>query len=802
MLADLRFALRTFAKAPGFVAVAVLVTALGIGANTAIFSVVRAVILRALPLRDPDQLVMVWEKNPQLTDFLGERSPVALQNYLEWKKSAQSFSMMSSFTPDNATLTGLDKPEEIRIAWAAYDLPDLFGVRPMLGRMFVPDEEHTAVISHALFTRIFGGDAKRLGGTIELNGQKYTIVGVWPPEFHFPAMWQGFDETKAEVWLQLNVRANQPVAQLRSRGKFVYGRLRAGVSLAQARAEMDVINARIRRENPELNAGFGVNVFSVSEEDVSPSTRRYVLILQGAVGLVLLIACANVANLLLARSIARRKEIAVRIALGASRWRLARQALCESLLLSFMGGAAGLALARWAIAGMTAMAPHDTPHLHDFKLDAAGLAFTALVTVLTGLIFGLAPSLDAARRNVNDALNQGGRSGSSGISKRLRSVLVAGEVALALVLLVGAGLLIRTVRAMFAADPGFRRDGLLTLRLNLPPARYAKDEQLGLFSREMVEKASAIPGVISASIAGGLPTQNLGFTSYRIEGAPAQPGTAQSMTSVRQVGETYFQTMIIPLLRGRAFTREEVENPKSTAILVNEVFARQVLRGADPIGKAIQLGSDRRVIVGVVGDAAQLGPDTPIDPEVYVPSQRYRQVTLVVRTTQDRKDISAALSKMVWSIDKDLPIGSFQTMAESLGEFIEEKKFVMNLLGSFASLALVLAIAGIYGVLSYSVSQRTREMGIRMAVGANSADILKLIVREGLVLAFIGVAGGLAGAAALTRLMSGLLFGVSTTDPSTFLFGAIALIGTAALASCVPARRAAKLAPLEALRDE
>ncbi|HWZ30561.1 MAG TPA: ABC transporter permease [Bryobacteraceae bacterium] len=801
MLADLRFALRTFAKAPGFVVVAVLITALGIGANTAIFSVVRAVILRALPLRDPDQLVMVWEKNPQLTDFLGERSPVALQNYLEWKKSAQSFSAMSAFTPDHATLTGLDKPEEIQIAVAAYDLPDLFGVRPMLGRMFVPDEEHTAVISHALFTRTLGGDARRLGGTIELNGRKYTIVGVWPPEFHFPAMWQGFDETKADVWLQLNVRANQPVERLRSREKFVYGRLRTGVTLAQARAEMEVINARIRRENPELNAGFGINVFSVSQEDVSPSTRRYVLILQGAVGLVLLIACANVANLLLARSIARRKEIAVRIALGASRWRLARQALSESLLLSFMGGAAGLALARWAIAGMTAMAPHDTPHLHDFKLDAAGLAFTALVTVLTGLIFGLAPSLDAARRNINDALNQGGRSGSTGISKRLRSVLVIGEVALALVLLVGAGLLIRTVRAMFAADPGFRRDGLLTARLNLPPARYAKDEQLGTFNRELLAKASTVHGVISATIAEGVPTQNLNIRSYSVDGTSKQAGVPESMTAVRYVAETYFQTMIIPLLRGRAFTREDVENPKSNVIVINQAFARQVWPGADPIGKAIQESGERRVVVGVVADAAQLGPDMPIDPEIYLPAERYRQVTLVVRTIRDRKDISAELSGLVWSIDKDLPV-RIQTLNESLGEFIEEKKFVMNLLGSFAGLALLLAAAGIYGVLAYSVSQRTREIGIRMAVGANSADILKLIVREGLVLAFLGVAGGLAGAAALTRLMSGLLFGVSTTDPSTFLFGAIALIGTAAFASCVPARRAAKLAPLDALRDE
>ncbi len=798
MLSDVRYALRTFAKAPGFVAVAVLVTALGIGANTAIFSVVRAVILRALPLRDPDQLVMIWERNPQLTDFLGERSPVALENYLEWKKAARSFSLMSTLTPDGVTLTGMDKPQSIQIARAAYDLPDVFGIRPLLGRTFAPDEENVAVLSYPLFVRILGGDAKRLGNTIELDGQKYTVIGVWSPEFHFPAMWQGFDETKAEAWIPLDIRPNQPEAQRRAHGKFVYARLKPGVTLAQARAEMQVINARMSRENPELNAGFGVNVFSVAQEDMNPNTRRYVLILQGAVGLVLLIACANVANLLLARSIGRRKEVAVRVALGASRWRLARQALGESLLLSLMGGAAGLALGWWAIAGMRRMAPRDTPHLGDFHLDTAGLIFTFAATILSALLFGLGPSLEMARHHVNDALNDGARSGSAGLSKGLRGLLVAGEVALALMLLIGAGLLIRTVRAMIAADPGFHRDGLLSLRLALPQSRYPKDEQLGTFARELLEKTSSVPGVISASIAGGLPTQNLSFSSYNIDGAPKQAGKAESVTSYRKVGETYFQTMMIPLIRGCGFTRAEVEDPKSTNVVINEAFVRQVWHGADPIGKAIQLGGVRRVIVGVVGDAAQLGPDTPIDPEVYIPSQQYRELTLVVRTAGD---IAPAISNVVWSIDRNLSVDA-KTMNESLGEFIADKKFVMNLLGCFAGLALLLAAAGIYGVLAYSVSQRTREIGIRMAVGASGGDVLQLVLREGLGMAIIGVLAGIAGAAGLSQLLSGLLFKVSTTDPWTFALGAIALVAVAIVASLVPAARAARLAPLQALRDQ
>jgi putative ABC transport system permease protein len=432
-------------------------------------------------------------------------------------------------------------------------------------------------------------------------------------------------------------------------------------------------------------------------------------------------------------------------------------------------------------------------------LDATGILFTLGVTLLTGLIFGVVPSAEAARRNVNEALNQGGRSGSSGISKRLRGALVAGEVALAVVLLVGAGLLIRTVRAMFAADLGFHRDGLLTLRLNVSPQSYPREEQLAVFGRDLMEKTLAVPGVISASIAGGLPTQNLSFASCNIEGIPNQSGKAESMTSVRAVGETYFQTMIIPLLRGRSFTHEEVENPRSNVIVVNQAFANQVFHAADPLGKSIHISDTSRVIVGVVADAAQLGPETPVDPEVYVPSDRYRQLTLVVRAA---RNVAPALSSIVRSIDRTQPAPKFQTMNESLGEFIEDKKFVMELLGCFAALALLLAAAGIYGVVAYSVNQRTREIGIRMALGAKALDILTLIVREGLSVAWIGVAVGIAGATALSRLLRGLLFDVSTLDPVTFASGAAALIFVAVLASTVPARRAANLAPLDALRDE
>jgi putative ABC transport system permease protein len=804
MFADLKFALRAFARTPGFAGLAVLVLALGIGANTAIFSVVNAVLLRALPFQDPGRLVMIWEKNPRLADFLAERCPVALKNLVDWKQSARSFSAMSAYQADNFTLTGSDHPETLEGVSVPADFGDVFGVRPLLGRMFTPEESkaHVVVISHALFLKRFGGDPKTLGRSVELNRSSYTVIGVWPPDFHLPAVWQGFDQKKPAVWLPLDTRS-QKEEDLWGRVNFVYARLTPGVTLAQARGEMEAIGTRLQGESPDKNAGFGVNIFPVYEEDVGPNMRRYVLLLQGAVGFVLLIACANVANLLLARSIGRRKELAVRLALGASRFRLIRQMVSESLLLSFGGGALGLLLALLGIKGIMAMAPGDTPHMHELRLDSSALGFTLLMAILTGIVFGLAPSLDAARRNVNEALTQGGRAGIGGGGlKRMRGLLVAGEVALALVLLVGAGLLIRTVQAMLAADPGFRLNGLLTMRMLLPESKYPKEEQTAGFCRELLDKAAGVPGVVSVSLASGLPMQGLSFSSYSVEGAPQVPAVAQTMTTWRGVTEDYFRTMAIPVLRGRTFTRQESEDAKSNSAVVNQMFAKKVWPGGDALGKVVQFRGKSVVIVGVVGDARQLGPDSPINLELYLPSERFRDVTLVARTATAPASFSAALSRVVWSVDKDQPIQQIHTMAESLGEWVSERRFVMLLLGVFAALALVLAAVGIYGVLAYSVSQRTREIGIRIALGASGGGILKLIVGEGLALTAIGAGVGIAGAIALTRLMQGLLYGVSTTDPKVFLAGGLALIGAAALASYIPARRAARLAPLDALRDE
>jgi putative ABC transport system permease protein len=806
MPGDLKFALRSFRKSPGFVALSVLVLALGIGANTAIFSVVDAVLLRGLPFRDADRMVMIWEKNPQLNDFLAERFPVALHNFLSWKQLSHSFSAMTVLGVDSMVVLKGDKPERIQAMSASAGAFDFFGVRPALGRTFRADEtepgkNHVVMLSHALFVRRFGGDPKVLGQTIDLEDGRYTIVGIWPASFHMSGVWQGFDQLNPDLWLPLDTRADQPKERLWWRSLFVYARLRPGVSVAQARAEMAAIGQRLQRDDPENNNGMGVSVFPVSEEDVGADTRLYILLLQGAVGFVLLIACANVANILLARSIARRNEIAVRLALGATRLRIVRQMLSESLLLSFAGGAAGLLLAWWGIKWLMLLAPKDAPHMHELTLDAATLWFTLAAVVVTGFIFGLAPAFDAARRNVNEALNQGGRSGTSALSARLRGFLVSGEVALALILFVGAGLLVRTVHAMLTADQGFRREGLLSVQLRLSPDRYKSDEKAVAFAHQILDRVSALPGVVSASVTSGLPMQRLSIDSYSLDGT-APPPAPQPLADIRAVSESYFRTMSIPMIRGRAFTRQEAEDPKSSSIIINETMAKEVWPGQDAVGKALTYNDRRRVVIGIAGDARQMGVESKISPEIYLPSYLYRGLTVVVRAAGNPSALAAPIAREVLAIDKDQPISDTKTMDQVVLESIAEKRFVMLLLGAFAALALVLAAAGIYGVLAYSVSQRTREIGIRMALGADPRAILKLIVVEGLTLSGIGVAIGAAGAFALTRLMRGLIYGVSPSDPGTFLAGAAAVLCASVLASWIPAARAAKLAPLEALRHD
>ena len=585
MLQDLRFALRSFKKSPGFAAVAVLVLALGVGANTAIFSVVDAVLLRPLPFRDPARLVVLWEANPALGGFIAERLPVALKNYLAWKSQSRSFVSTGVFKDDAINLLGGDKPERIDMGMASSDFFGVLGVAARLGRTFSAsegdqDDARVVVLTDALYRRRFGGDPHILGTSVTLSGKDHTIIGVLPASFHLPAFWEGMDQKKPELWVPLNTSAKQSEDRLTDRHCFVFARLKPGVSLSQARAEMKVIAHGQQLREPELDKGFSANVFPVAVEDVGPSLRQNVLVLQFAVGFVLLIACANVANLLLTRAAGREKELAIRMALGAGRNRIIRQMLSESLLLSIGGGACGLVIGYWAVQLIEAVAPADVHNLHEMQMDPLVLGFTLVVVLFTAVVFGLAPSLHAAGQNVNAALGHGGRAGIGGHAK-LKGLLVISEVALALILLIGAGLMIRSLRALMSVNPGFKAAGLLKMQIVLSPLKYPKPDDASAFGRRLTESVQSLPGVQSVAMAGGLPMQNIRLSSFDIEGAPPAAEGARPRADWQFVTENYFETMGSRIVRGRTFTRTEAEESEAHAVVISESLAKQYWPGQD-----------------------------------------------------------------------------------------------------------------------------------------------------------------------------------------------------------------------------
>ncbi len=800
---DLRYAVRKLARSPGFTAVAVLTLALGIGANSAIFSVVNAVLLRPLNYEDPEGLVMVWERNVPRNQH---RNVVASVNFAAWREQNRVFEDMAAMFGTGATLIEGGDPERIQAAVVSPNFFQILRAAPQHGRVFLPEEGETAnaqvvVLSHGFWQRRYAGSTDVVGRTLSLSGDPHTIVGVMPASFkgvRFGSM------SEKDLWAPLPWAWAQGY---RGRAWMVVARLRPGVPLEGAQAEMSTIASRLEQEH-DYNDGWGVNVVPLREQVVG-DVRLALLVLLSAVGFVLLIACANVANLSLARASSRQKEFAIRSAIGAGRGRIMRQLLTESSLLAVLGGGAGLLLGVWGVDLMIALSPGDIPRTDEIGVSGSVLLFTLLVSVLAGALFGLAPALQASRSDLQASLREGSR-GSSAISgRRLRSALVVTEMALAVVLLIGAGLVIRSFWKLNQVDPGFDADNVLSVRVALPGSAYPEEAEQVAFFGELLGRVETSPGVASAAATIALPLSGglAPGTSFIVEGRPEPPRAERPVADIRAVTPGYFRTMGTRLLRGRGFTdRDEAESPM--VIVVSETLARNSWPGEDPIGKRLSVSWDGMIsseVIGVVADVRHNSLDAVPRGTIYYAYPQFpifSFMNLVVRSSSDPTALVTSIRREVSQLDADLPVYNVTTMRELVEGSVADERFNMLLLGLFAALALLLASIGIYGVISYSVTQRTHEIGIRVALGAEQARVLRLVIQRGMGLAVAGVVIGLGAALGLTRLMASLLFEVSGTDPLTFSGVALLLLSVALAACYVPASRATRIDPVTALRSE
>ncbi len=806
MWQDLRYALRLLVKSPGFAAVAVLTVALGVGPNTAIFSMINAVLLRPMPYRNADRIVMLWE-TWKARGF--DQLPVSGPTFLDWKRENHSFEDMSpAFTiPEygfNVTAGG--EPERAQAGKAAAGFFSVMGVEPALGREFLPEEDRpggrpAVLLSQPFWQRRFGADRHILGRSIGLDGISYTVVGVLPADVD--------SLTKVDLWIPIGVDL-----ATQQRGNHNYGimaRLKPGVTVAQAQAEMDSIALALQQRHPETNAGIGVTVMPINVVAAGPGPiRPALLVLLSAVGLLLLIACANVAGLLLARSAGRQKEIAVRTAVGAGWGRVVRQLVTESVLLALMGGALGLLFASWCVRALRSFVPDMLPRLQQMDIDFRVLLFALGVSLLTGVLFGVVPALRAARVNLNETLKEGGRSSVAGGSQRLRSVLLAGEVALSVVLAAAAGLMARSFLTVMAVDPGFRASQLLTMNLTLPSSKYGDMQKRADFTDAVMKRLEIVPGVRSAAAVNVLPMRGrildlrVSSATFQIEGQPPAQRGLEPIADYRDITPSFLATMGIPLRSGRAFTERDKADSSRVA-LINETLARRYFGGQDPIGRRIRPGNAQpREIVGVVADVRMSGLERTIEPAIYVPfaQDATSSFSVVVSTASDAQSFTSAIRRAILSVDSEQPVANVRTMDQVVQDTLVVRRLSTWLLGSFAGLALLLASVGIYGLVSYSVTQRTREIGLRMALGASPAEILRGVVRRALVVSLAGAAIGLPAAFAVARLIRGLLFGVTATDPVAFTAAAVLLAVVAAVATLIPARRALRIDPTVALRYE
>jgi len=804
LIQDLRYGIRTLLKRPGFSAVAVVTLALGIGASTVIFTVVDAALLRGLPYKQPDRLYHLWERTPK-QDF--SKREFSYPDYQDYQQNTV-FEGLAAYTGGGAILSGSGEPERIGAPRVSANFFNVLGVDPLIGRTFqagedVPNGPRVTVLTYGLWQRRFGGNPGAIGQAVTINGDSYTVVGVLPADFQFALR-------NADLWIPYQPTPNQLTRRF-LHGTNLIGRLKPGVTPAQADSEINVIASRIEQQFKDSHAGTTARVVPLQEEVIG-TVRPILFVLLAAVGFVLLIACANVASLMLTRSLSRQKEVAIRAALGANRWRVVRQLLTEALLLSLVGGVFGLLIAYWGIPALVATLPQNQlnalPFLKTVHIDLSILGFSFGLSVLTGIVFGLVPALQSSRLDLNEVLKEGGRQASAGTGQRLRSALVVSEIALAVVLLIGAGLMMKSLLRLLDTNVGFNTENLLTMGIVLPPAKYQDPNQLSNVYTQLDERVRSLPGVVSAGRVDILPLTGGNTTRFNVDGDPIPPPGKETEANIRVVNETYFQTIGVPLLAGRVFDqRDDLNAP--TVVIIGKTIADRLFAGRDPVGRQLRYPSIQVppvTIVGVVGDVKITGLDEELRPVLYYP---FRQgggtaANLVVRTNTDPTSLASTVRNEIRNIEGEAAILNVNTMETVISQTPASfmRRFPALLIGIFAVVALLLASIGIYGVVSYSVSQQIHYIGIRMALGAGPGDILRMVLKQGLLLAVAGIVIGVVAAVGLTRFLATLLYQVKATDVTTFGIVSGTLFVVALLACYLPARRATKVDPLVALRYE
>jgi len=796
LLQDLRYAARMLRKAPAFTATAVLTLALGLGANTSIFSVVNSVLLRPLPYERADQLVRVWEAPSR-----GKQNEVSPGVFLDWKKQSVTFESLAAFTFVSMNLTGTGEPLRVDGVRMSASGLDILRARPLLGRSFAPGDDQpgqdkVVVLAYGLWQRRFGGAMNAIGRTIRLNEETYTIIGVLPPNF---LPWQSSEFVIPYVF--------EPALANRRDGHWLLllGRVRPGVRIERAEVELNAISDRSRALYPAWKKDWGATVVPMRDQ-ITGTIKPTLLVLLGAVGCVLLIACANVANLLMARASARQKEIAVRSALGASRWRIIRQLLAESVLLSLLGGLAGLLLALWSVQALRQLSPVTLPRAQEVRLDLRVLGFALFVSLLTGVVFGLAPAAQASKLDLHTTLKEGGRGSQGGIRNRIRSGLIVSEVALALMLLVGVGLLLNSFFRLLRVSPGFDPQQVVTMQLSLPASRYADSARRTVLFAQIVERTEALPGVAAAGLAVSLPlASGPPEIFFKINGRVGGPEPGY-LADFDFCTPHYFRAMGIPLIRGRPFGERDATSVAGVAI-INEALAREYFSNEDPLGQSITVDNRTWEIVGIVGDIRLRGLAENVHPLFYRPQSSGSvhwniRANLVVRTSVDPRGIAQSIREAIRGVDPDQPVANVRTMEDVVAASVGQRRFILMLLGMFGGSALLLAAIGLYGIIAYVVSQRTREIGIRMALGASRGDVLALVLYQGMKLTAIGTLLGVIGALGLARVLVNLLYEIKPTDPLTFVAVSLSLLLVALFASWLPARRATRVDPMIALRNE